>query len=98
MEGTVNQCDEIITALLVEHPVPEDEFLGKPREYQSAILPDDEVAIETNKEPRIGCKGPLWRFRGGWRTGVAAGMITAFVVMLVNICVQSWGICQTPNS
>ena len=57
---------------------------------RSQLSVDSTVGSEAYKEAQSGHKRILRHFRGGWRTGVTAGMITAFFVMLINTAVLCW--------
>ncbi|MCJ1379121.1 hypothetical protein MMC17_002221 [Xylographa soralifera] len=64
--------------------------LESQHDSRSQISLDGTVGIEAYKEAQIGHSSLLRHFRGGWRTGVTAGMITAFFVMIINTAVLCW--------
>ncbi|MCJ1477081.1 hypothetical protein MMC13_005752 [Lambiella insularis] len=93
MEVMTSSRDEASDTLLDAESLSNTNHSNESGEYFDS-QPEDArgflVAIEAHKEEPSRCKSLLRRFRGGWRTGVAASMVTAFVVMVVNISVLCW--------
>ena len=64
--------------------------LESQRDSRSEVSLEGTVGSEAYKEAQSRHKSIFRRFRGGWRTGVTIGMITAFFVMLINTAVLCW--------
>ena len=53
-------------------------------------LPLDRDDLSKPTKPEAFCKSRLSRFRGAWRTGLTVGMLTTFLVFLINLATFMW--------